>query len=74
MELDTSERSRLVTISIIDLARRLSLKICAEGVETVSQWEYLKALGCDTVQGYLFSKPRPLADIKKQPDYQRQAG
>ena len=74
MELDSSERSRLVTISIIDLARRLSLKICAEGVETPSQWEYLKSLGCDTVQGYLFSKPRPLADIRRQPDYQRQAG
>lgn len=70
MELDTSERSRLVTISIIDLASRLSLKICAEGVETLSQWEYLKQLGCDNVQGFLFSKPRPLCDIKANPGYQ----
>ncbi|GGF71431.1 putative bifunctional diguanylate cyclase/phosphodiesterase [Alteromonas lipolytica] len=73
MELDTSERCRVVTISIIDLAKRLSLKICAEGVETHSQWEYLNSLGCDTVQGYLFSKPRQLADIKAQPHCHRQA-
>ena len=74
MELDTSERCRLVTISIIDLAKRLSLKICAEGVETQSQWEYLKALGCDTVQGYLFSKPRSLEAIKSEPHCHRKAG
>ena len=63
-QIETSERCRLVTVSIIDLAKRLSLKICAEGVETESQWDYLRAQGCDTVQGYLFSKPVPLHELK----------
>ena len=63
-QIETSERCRLVTVSIIDLAKRLSLKICAEGVETQSQWDYLRGQGCDTVQGYLFSKPVPLHELK----------
>ena len=71
MELENSERCRLVTISIIDLAKRLSLKICAEGVESLVQWDYLKDQGCDTVQGYLFSKPVPLSDLKENPHLYR---
>ena len=67
-ELETSERSRLVTNSIIDLAKRLSLTICAEGIECVSQWEYLLDHGCDHVQGYLFSKPIPLEDVAALPE------
>lgn len=62
-ELQSSERSRLVTGAIIDLAKRLSLHICAEGIEHVVQWEYLLEHGCDHVQGYLFSKPIPLEDL-----------
>ena len=66
-ELGTSDRSRLVTNSIIDLAKRLSLTICAEGIEHVSQWEYLLEHGCDHVQGYLFSKPIPLEEVANLP-------
>jgi EAL domain-containing protein (putative c-di-GMP-specific phosphodiesterase class I) len=40
----------------------------AEGVETVEQLEYLLREGCSVVQGYLFSKPRPGADIPKTVD------
>jgi len=68
-EISTCHRSRLVTGSIIDLAKRLSLTICAEGVEELSQWEYLLNHGCDHVQGYLFSKPLPLEKIALLPDY-----
>lgn len=74
MELETSERCRLVTISIIDLAKRLSLKICAEGVETRAQWDYLIQHQCDTVQGYLFSKPVPLSEIRANPHSYRAVG
>ncbi|QPG07207.1 EAL domain-containing protein [Salinimonas marina] len=68
-EISTCHRSRLVTGAIIDLAKRLSLTICAEGVEELSQWEYLLNHGCDHVQGYLFSKPLPLEKIALLPDY-----
>lgn len=67
MELQTSERSRLVTGAIIDLAKRLSLSVCAEGIENLDQWDYLKQHGCDNVQGFLFSKPIPLASLIDSP-------
>ena len=63
MELQTSERSRLVTGAIIDLAKRLSLTVCAEGIETYEQWDYLRHHGCDNVQGFMFSKPVPLKTL-----------
>ncbi|GFD94907.1 hypothetical protein KUL154_36400 [Alteromonas sp. KUL154] len=67
MELQTSERSRLVTGAIIDLAKRLSLSVCAEGIENVEQWDYLREHGCDNVQGFLFSKPIPLSALIDSP-------
>jgi len=64
-EIQTSERSRLVTGAIIDLAKRLSLSVCAEGIENLEQWDYLKLHGCDNVQGFMFSKPVPLDELLK---------
>ena len=46
--------------TIIMLARHLHLEIVAEGVETVSQLNFLRAQGCHKVQGYLYSRPLPL--------------
>ena len=42
---------------IVDLARRLELRIVAEGVETEAQRIFLNQVGCQELQGYLFSKP-----------------
>ncbi len=67
MEIQTSERSRLVTGAIIDLAKRLSLLVCAEGIENKEQWHYLMEHGCDHVQGFFFSKPVPLEDLLTTP-------
>ena len=66
-EIQTSERSRLVTGAIIDLAKRLSLSVCAEGIENHEQWDYLKLHGCDSVQGFMFSKPVPLSELLESP-------
>ncbi|OFC69441.1 diguanylate cyclase [Alteromonas confluentis] len=66
-ELESSERSRMVTGSIIDLAKRLALTVCAEGIEQPSQWRYLNEHGCDHVQGFLFSKPVPLSKLIELP-------
>ena len=44
---------------IIDIADYLHVPVVAEGVETIEQMTTLKALGCDLVQGYYFSKPVP---------------
>lgn len=66
-EIQSSERSRLVTGAIIDLAKRLSLSVCAEGVENEAQWNYLTQHGCDSVQGFMFTKPLPLASLITSP-------
>lgn len=66
-ELETSERSQLVTGAIIDLAKRLSLSLCAEGIENSFQWDYLISHGCDHIQGFMFSKPVPLDEVIAMP-------
>ncbi|MEE9314164.1 MAG: EAL domain-containing protein [Rhizobiaceae bacterium] len=48
---------------IATLAGELSLKVTAEGVEHEEQAEFLSKIGCDLLQGYLFSKPMPEADL-----------
>jgi diguanylate cyclase (GGDEF)-like protein len=48
--------------AVVGLGRALSMKVLAEGVETMEQLTALRAEGCDEVQGYLFSKPVPLAE------------
>ena len=49
--------------AIIAMAHGLRLEVIAEGVETLAQWEFLKALNCDFAQGYYFGKPVPKANF-----------
>jgi len=58
-----SERERLIVDAIINLAKNLKLKICAEGVENIEQYQYLSDLGCDQIQGYYFSPPVPFDKV-----------
>jgi EAL domain-containing protein (putative c-di-GMP-specific phosphodiesterase class I) len=45
--------------SMINMAHSLDLTVTAEGIETAAQADYLTALECDSLQGYLFSLPEP---------------
>ena len=49
--------------SIIALGHSLNLMVVAEGVETSLEANLLRRAGCDFLQGYLFGKPQPLADL-----------
>ncbi|WP_275096356.1 putative bifunctional diguanylate cyclase/phosphodiesterase [Sedimenticola hydrogenitrophicus] len=49
--------------TIIDMGHVLGMEVVAEGVETREQLEYLKKHGCDTVQGFFFSRPLPAGEI-----------
>jgi len=49
--------------AIISMSHAVGMKVVAEGVETKAQVEYLKAVGCDYIQGYYYSKPLPLTTL-----------
>ncbi|WP_419810775.1 ABC transporter substrate binding protein [Bacterioplanoides sp.] len=51
--------------TIMALADTLNLKVIAEGVETQEQAEYLKSIGCNEAQGYLYSRPLPADDFRQ---------
>jgi diguanylate cyclase (GGDEF)-like protein len=61
---DTEDRA--IAQAIINMGRALGMTIVAEGVETVEQETFLRAHGCDEMQGFLFSRPLPseqMADL-----------
>jgi EAL domain-containing protein (putative c-di-GMP-specific phosphodiesterase class I) len=62
-ELANGSSDAAICAATIDLARNLHFKVIAEGVETDAQREYLKAIGCDFMQGYLVSKPLPPSEF-----------
>jgi EAL domain-containing protein (putative c-di-GMP-specific phosphodiesterase class I) len=53
----------LIVKSIVDLGHNLGLRVVAEGVETQNHVDVLKNLGCERLQGYYFSKPKPTKEI-----------
>jgi diguanylate cyclase (GGDEF)-like protein len=60
------EDDAAIVAAIIQLARTLRLQVVAEGVETEGQLELLRALGCGRAQGYLFSRPLPAEEVRRQ--------
>ncbi|MGC1328752.1 putative bifunctional diguanylate cyclase/phosphodiesterase [Pseudomonas sp.] len=63
--METREENRKLVHAMINLAHNLSLEVVAEGVETPEQLGMLRGFGCDQVQGYLISKPLPLAELQE---------
>ena len=63
-DLEESEDARSIAKSIVTMATALNLRVVAEGVETVGQCELLVAMGCDELQGFLFSKPIPAGELE----------
>ncbi len=57
MNVPSDASSGLITEAIIAMAKRLKLRVIAEGVETRAQLEFLRANHCEAFQGYLFSRP-----------------
>jgi diguanylate cyclase (GGDEF)-like protein len=64
--LSRSEKSRMVMSSIIDMAHKLNMSVVSEGVETEEQCLFLKSVGCNMAQGYLFSRPMPVSEFEEQ--------
>ena len=62
-DITTDPSDRELINATIAMAHGLNLKVVAEGVETEEQLKYLKGLGCDYAQGYLFSKAVPESEM-----------
>ncbi|MBV9970680.1 MAG: EAL domain-containing protein, partial [Xanthobacteraceae bacterium] len=62
---DLAEGTEHVVIvqAVVSIARALGMTTTAEGVETPGQRDFLRALGCDEAQGYLFSPPVPIEKV-----------
>jgi diguanylate cyclase (GGDEF)-like protein len=59
------QADRSIVDAVIALAHGLGIRVVAEGIETERQAERLRELGCDFGQGYLFSRPVPVADVER---------
>jgi EAL domain-containing protein (putative c-di-GMP-specific phosphodiesterase class I) len=64
VDLDKKEKSAVLVKVIIAMAKNLDLEILAEGVEREEEAETLVALGCNKIQGYLYSKPLSAKDLE----------
>lgn len=62
-DLPGDQGDQAIIQAIITMSHALGMKVVAEGVETNAQVEYLKAVGCDYIQGYYYSKPLPLKEL-----------
>ena len=58
----SEERDQTLLNSVIDMIKKLGIKVTQEGVETREDFERLKLLGCDVIQGYFFAKPMKYVD------------
>jgi diguanylate cyclase (GGDEF)-like protein/PAS domain S-box-containing protein len=62
-DLVASTEDRAVVEAVLTLARRMGLTVIAEGVETDEQDQLLREMGCRVVQGFLYGRPVPAADV-----------
>jgi diguanylate cyclase (GGDEF)-like protein len=61
-------RGRSILRAMITLGQTCGLKVIAEGVETMEQFDLLRSLGCDRVQGYLLGAPMPAGSLDTSPN------
>ena len=54
-DIEINEKARVIVQAVIQLIKGVECEIVAEAVETVAQADMLRAMGCDTVQGYVFA-------------------
>ncbi|MBP3617757.1 MAG: GGDEF domain-containing protein [Lachnospiraceae bacterium] len=60
-----NNRGGTIISSIVRMAKWLDMPVIAEGVETMSQADFLKSIGCEYIQGYLYSKPLPEEEFEQ---------
>lgn len=68
---EQTQRARIIVEGIVTMAKHLHLQTVAEGVEHLEQVEFLRGIGCDKVQGYVFYRPMPVAEFEELLDQAR---
>ena len=63
---DESGRGKLIVEDTISLAKKLDMRIVAEGIETREQVDFLAEMNCDLIQGYYFAKPMPINEFEEK--------
>jgi EAL domain-containing protein (putative c-di-GMP-specific phosphodiesterase class I) len=64
-EITNSRKNKILVSHICQMSTDMGVETIAEGVETHDQYELLKGIGCECVQGYLFGRPMPVDDFEK---------
>ncbi len=60
-----SKKDHAIVKAVIDLAHNFSMKVVAEGVETIAIADRLAEMRCDILQGYVFDKPLPIEEFER---------
>ena len=63
---DMGKKSLIIISSILYMAKEIGIHTVAEGVETEEQYQFLKAAGCERMQGYCFGRPEPIENWLKE--------
>ena len=63
LDMHNNERDRVIVQKTIEMGHELGMHVIAEGVETQEQLDFLNLKGCDSAQGYLFSRPLPVGEM-----------
>ncbi|WP_304544360.1 bacteriohemerythrin [Sulfurimonas microaerophilic] len=61
----TSQQDKVLSEAMIAMAHKLDIQVIAEGVENAEQKEILTSMGCDFIQGYIYSKPLPAKEFER---------
>lgn len=64
MRIPESKEASIMVNALVDLAHKLNLSVCAEGVESEAALNYLSSIGCDGAQGFFVSHPIPSGDVR----------
>ncbi len=63
-DMEPSSRGASILLGIIRIAQNLGMVTVAEGVESLFQLEFLRAAGCDNIQGFYYAKPLPIEEFE----------
>ncbi len=63
---DAGDRGLLIVSEVIEMAKKLNMKIVAEGIENREQVDFLTEQECDLIQGYFYAKPMPITEFEEK--------